>query len=578
MCGIAGIVGRPDRNAIQRMIDAMTRREPDDSGIYADPLVALGHRRLSILDLSPAAHQPMSRAGGRLWIVYNGEVYNFAALRKELEATGHQFVSRSDTAGILASGLVNRDIDRVALVQYLMHGHVVQPRTMQNVAMLPAAHFLTYWPGHEPLIQPYWGLESDRCAALSRGLGFDEQAARLRTLLEEAARAQMVSDVPLGAFLSGGGDSSTLVALMTRVSGRPVHTFSVGFADAGADLDESEDVQRSARHLGAIHSAVRVDGGQVADALPRIAPALGQPTIDGVNMYFVSEAARSGVTVALSGLGGDEMFAGHATFPILSERDAIAPRLRRALGKLRRSPSRWVTGEEELERAWKTTRARHGFAMDYMSFHMVRSPQDAWALAGRPVVAQDAVFAYLDADDPTIEDPLSRITRFEISLYMNSQLLRDADAASMEHSLEVRVPLLDVEVAEFAFGLPAASKLGPVEPGGATVGKRVFLRAVSDFIPDWTWRKPKRGFTLPFGEWLRGPIRPLAEDALGDSAFAGLGWVDAAAVDLESPHFLHDRSAHWSVVWTTLMLALWAREAFLPGRHSVLSASVQGVH
>jgi asparagine synthase (glutamine-hydrolysing) len=217
---------------------------------------------------------------------------------------------------------------------------------------------------------------------------------------------------------------------------------------------------------------------------------------------------------------------------------------------------------------------------------MVRSPQDAWALAGRPDMNPETLFAYLHADDPTIEDPLSRVTLLETSLYMNSQLLRDADAASMAHSLEVRVPLLDVEVAEFAFGLPASSKLGASEPGGTMVGKRVLLRAVGDLIPDWTWRKPKRGFTLPFGEWLRGPLRPLAEDALGDSAFGGLGWVDGAAVDREWRRFLNDRSAHWSVVWTTLMLALWARESFMPGRshsagtedHRALSATVQGVH
>jgi asparagine synthase (glutamine-hydrolysing) len=217
-----------------------------------------------------------------------------------------------------------------------------------------------------------------------------------------------------------------------------------------------------------------------------------------------------------------------------------------------------------------------------MSFHMVRSPRDAWALAGRPAVSPEALFAYLDADDPTIDDPLSRVTRLETALYMNSQLLRDTDAASMAHSLEVRVPLLDVDVAEFAFGLPAESKIGPPGPGEPATAKRVLLRAVGDLIPDWTWRKPKQGFTLPFGEWLRGPLRPLAEDAYGDPAFASLGWVDAAAARREWRRFLNDPSAHWSVVWTTLMLALWSRSAVAPApdneSHDAMPLTVEGVH
>jgi asparagine synthase (glutamine-hydrolysing) len=641
MCGIAGILGKPDRNAVQNMIDAMSRRGPDDSGLYEHPQVVLGHRRLSIIDLSAAGHQPMSRAGGLLWIVFNGEIYNFAALRQELKGRGHRFVSRTDTevilalyeemgvecvtrlqgmfgfaiwdirgpepllvlardhfgikpllystssdglvfasdlAGLLASGRVEPNIDRVALVQYLMHGHVVQPRTMlRGVEMLPAAHVLTVRPGKAPQEIEYWRLDYERCAAIGRGLKFEDQAIRIRDLLEQAARSQMVSEVPLGAFLSGGVDSTALVALMTRAAGRPIHTFSVGFPDAGADLDESEDAERSARFLGAIHRSVRIGAREVAEALPVIAADLGQPTVDGVNMYFVSRAARTGVSVALAGMGGDELFAGYGSFKSMALRQSMTQRLRRVLSLARRSPPRWLGRTSAMEDAWASVRARHGFAASYMSMRMVRGPEEAWRMAGRPEIDSAALFAYAEADDPAVPDAVSRTTLLESSLYMRSQLLRDADAASMAHSLEVRVPFLDVDLAEFTYGLPAESKLGKPAGGTGIAGKRVLLRAIGDLIPDWTWRKPKRGFTLPFGEWLRGPLRPLVEETLGDSGFRGCGWIDTQEADREWRQLLKNPNAHWSGVWTVLMLALWERN-FLRTANRTVAPAAQGVH
>ena len=620
MCGIAGVVGRPDREAVGRMIDAMARRGPDDSGIYADADVAFGHRRLSVIDLSPSGHQPMTRADGRLVLTSNGEIYNFRDLRASLETRGQRFVSRSDTEvilalyesegidglarlrgmfafalldrraatprvvlardhfgikpllyaetagrlvfasdlpGLLASGLLTESLDPIALVQYLMQGHVAQPRTLvRGARMLPPGHLMTLVPGERPSIRRFWGLDADRSARLTAGLRFEEQAARIRALLEAAAAAQMVSDVPLGAFLSGGVDSTTLVALMSRAAGRPIHTYSGGFAGAGAALDESEDAERSARALGAVHTAVTITGAELAAALPGIAADLGQPTVDGVNMHLVSRAARRGVTVALSGLGGDELFAGYPTFAGLAGIDRPARRLRAFLGRLRRT---LPPGASPVARHWRTLQRRAPFAATYLTSRMIRTPEAAWRMAGRPAIDPEELFEHLHVDAQPPPGNVQRVARLETALYMGSQLLRDADAASMAHSLEVRVPLLDVDLAEFAYGLPDDAQVGAPRPGERPGGKRVFVRAVDDLIPEWTWKKPKRGFTLPFGEWMRGPVAPLLEDLFAARALDRQGLVDASLARDEWERFRRDGRGSWTGAWSVLMLSLWAR-------------------
>ena len=625
MCGIAGILGEPDRAAIERMAASMRSRGPDDSGIYQDDAIVLGHTRLSVIDLSSAGHQPMSRADGRIWIVYNGEIYNYRDLRRELEALGHRFRSHTDTEVILAlyeelgtecasrlrgmfafaiwdrrtedrclflcrdhfgikplvyalrhntfvfasdlpalrqSARVDGEVDRVALVQYLMHGHVVQPRTiMAGVSMLPAGHAMAIRPGAPPRLWRYWDLDYERCAALSAGMTYEDQSLRVRSLLEGAARAQMVSDVPLGAFLSGGVDSTTLVAMMMRVSGRPVHTFSVGFGGTGAALDESSDARRSAEQLGSVHLNVDVTGPEVADALPDVAARLGQPTVDGANMYFVSRAARRGVTVALAGLGGDEIFAGYSSFPDLAAFWGSRGATRRRVAATLAGSGFWrPLPRSRVRRDWELRSYRKDLAHHYMVCHMIRSPSEALRLAGRPSLRGEELFAYTREDDPEVPDIISRISRLETKLYMGSQLLRDTDAASMAHSLEVRVPFLDVDLAEFAYGLPVSSRLDPDEGAPLPRGKRILVQAVRDLIPDWTYRRPKRGFTMPFGEWLRGPLRPLVEDALADRAFRAAGLVEGKESDREWRRLLEDAGAPWTGAWTILMLALWWRQ------------------
>ena len=623
MCGIAGVLGSPDRAVVERMMQAMQARGPDDSGLHLGPGIALGHRRLSILDLSAAGRQPMERHGIR--VVYNGEIYNFRELRADLEARGHVFRTRTDTEvllalyeedgteclrrlrgmfafaiwdprgpapvlflardhfgikplvyaespggfvfasdlpGLLASGLVPDRIDRVALVQFLMHGHVVQPRTIfEGVRMLPPGHALAVSPGGSPRVWRYWDLDHARCAALSAGLDFGAQVERLRGLLDRAAAAQMVSDVPLGAFLSGGVDSSALVGLMTRSSGRPVHTFSVGFGGEGAELDESSSARRSAAHLGAIHTAVDVTGSDVAEALPRIVQGLGQPTIDGVNMYFVSQAARRGVKVALAGIGGDELFAGYPAARELARIwDGSGLPARRRIGMAIGRSGLWrALPPSPARERWELRALQRNLSSHYSILHSIRSPETAGRLAGAPEEVPAASTGYLAADDPGIADVIARVGRLDLRLYMGSQLLRDADAASMAHSLEVRVPFLDVEVAEFAWGLPGDSKLASGDPDGGIPGKRVLIEAVRDLLPDWTWKGPKRGFTLPFAAWLRGPLRDLAADMLADRGFGASGILDPAGIAEARRELLAGKVGRWPRVWSVLVLGFWWR-------------------
>src|SRR5690348_15362202 len=361
------------------MVGAMHHRGPDDRGTLTRGDVTLGMTRLAIIDISSGGHQPMETPDGLISIVYNGELYNFRSERELLEAKGHRFVSSSDTEvvlkmyehygddfllrmrgmfalaihdrrrgpgrerlllardqmgikpllyghvrgqlvfaselkALLASGLITPEIDEVALRLLLTYGSVYQPRTiLRGVRALLPAHRMIVENGTDR-IEPYWSLRADQDKHL-RALPYEQQIQEVTRALEESVRLQMISDVPLGAFLSGGIDSSLLVAMMARqVTSERVKTFSVGFEAEGREIDETDDAERTARFIGTDHSRVVVSGGEVRDRISHIAYALDQPSVDGVNSYFVSLAARRAVTVAISGTGGDELFAGYPWF------------------------------------------------------------------------------------------------------------------------------------------------------------------------------------------------------------------------------------------------------------------------
>ena len=640
MCGICGVWRIEDRDAVDAMVAAMYHRGPDDTGTYFDARVGLGMTRLAIIDTSNGGHQPMQTPDGLITIVYNGELYNFREQRELLEKHGHKFRSTSDTEvvlrmyehygddfllrmrgmfalavydkrlgpgrerlllardqmgikpllyarqgdrlifasevkALLASGLIERELDPVALRLLLTYGSISQPRTiLPGVKMLPAAHRLIITSRAEKL-ERYWSLGVNRCAGL-RGASYDEQVEELRRVLQESVRLQMVSDVPLGAFLSGGVDSSLLVALMAReVSGERVKTFSVGFESEGRDIDETDEAYASANFIGTNHTRVVVTGQQVRDRIEAIARGLDQPSVDGVNSYFVSGAARRAVTVAISGTGGDELFAGYPWFALMAQREpllqgpawkmfarsAVAPIVRRSMfdqanGRIRH---------------WRLTsdfRTRFTNATAYNIFGATGAEailsHELRSIAG----AGTSPFYDLPFPDETAGGSvIERVTGVSLRSYTTNQLLRDIDAVSMAHSLEVRVPYLDPVVADTALSLPDEAKLQAPEkytehftPSYRESGtKRILLDVAKSYLPPGYDTKPKRGFGMPFGAWLNGPLQPVLAEMLSDESVQRRNWFDVAAVNRLCDDFFAGRVG-WPQPWLLMIIELWSRE------------------
>ncbi len=579
----------------------------------------------------------------QITIVYNGELYNFREERRLLEEKGHTFRSSSDTEvvlrmyehygddflqrmrgmfavgiydkrggpgrerlllardqmgikpllytrangrfvfaseikALLASGIVEAEVDPVALRLLLTYGSVYQPHTiLKGVKMLLPAHRLIIERGQER-VERYWSLGVDRHAEL-RGLPYEEQVKELTGVLEESVRLQMISDVPLGAFLSGGLDSSLLVALMARqVTGKRVKTFSVGFEAEGRDIDETGDAERTARFMGTDHTRVVVRGDDVRDRIRHIAYGLDQPSVDGVNSYFVSLAARQAVTVAISGTGGDELFAGYPWFGqmVLDDtrwrgqawkgfaRAALAPAVRMSLfdelppGRVR----------DRVEQLRYTTDFRTRYVGTYNIFgrdgaaRVLAADLRAEAQAGRS--------AYYDlgaTDELSHGSPIERVTGVCLRGYTTNQLLRDIDAVSMSHSLEVRVPYLDPVVADVALSLPDLAKMGaPTASGGSMTmsyreagTKRILLDVAEPLLPEGYDLLPKRGFGMPFATWLRGPLNEVLHDSLSEDRVRRRGLLDSAEVAAVKDGFTGG-SLDWWQPWVLMMLELWLQE------------------
>ena len=642
MCGIAGIRGYDRTDTIRKMVSAMRHRGPDDSGIYCDDGIALGMARLAVIDISSAGHQPMCNQNGSIWIVYNGETYNFRQERSILEERGHRFKSHSDTEvvlrmyeeygddfllhmrgmfalaiydkrkgsgrgrlllardhlgikpllychtgkhflfaselkSILASGMVERQVDAEALRLLLTFGSVVQPRTMiSGVKMLLPGHCLILENGGER-VEKFWRLEVGRCAEAAK-LPYQELVSLVRDSLEESVRLQMVSDVPLGAFLSGGVDSALLVALMARNSNQRIKTFSVGFEAEGASIDESDDAARTARFIGTDHARVVVKGQDVCDHISHIAAALDQPSVDGVNSYFVSLAARQAVTVAISGTGGDELFAGYPWFITMvanAERDLRNP-VRSRIGNLVSSLARRQAFNPLMagRLGGRIDRARrsYGFVSRYARIYQIFGVFGATrflAPATREVAAvgRDSGMDIELADEIPTAPALERVSALCLRGYTQNQLLRDIDAVSMAHSLEVRVPFLDPSLADLALSLPRVAKLGSLSgvhnPEIAsyrdTGTKKILVDIAAELLPPGMDTQPKRGFGMPFDVWLKGPLRGVFDDALSSRTVKNRGFFDEAEVGCLKKDFLAGQGS-WPQPWLLMMTELWCRE------------------
>jgi asparagine synthase (glutamine-hydrolysing) len=625
------------------MVAAMRHRGPDDSGIVESGNVRLGMSRLSIIDLSPNAHQPMCNPEGTIWIVYNGETYNFKEEREILIRKGYSFKSASDAevvlkmyetygddfllrmrgmfalaildkrrgAGrkrlllardhlgikpllyarvgstflfaselkaILASGLVKPEIDPIALRMLLTYGSVCQPRTMlRGVNMLLPAHRLIVELGKERL-ERYWSLSLDRHLGM-RTRPYDDLVDEVGARLSESVRLQLVSDVPLGAFLSGGVDSTFLVGLMTRVAGRRIKTFSVGFEAEGRHIDESGDAERTARFLGSDHTCLVVRGIDVRDQIAQIASSLDQPSVDGVNSYFVSRAARQAVTVAVSGTGGDELFAGYPWFAEMvqyeKEREKQKPKsaTRAILTKIARSSLRCRWRGYSPDASFPKSSAP-GFISRYGRIYQIFGIEGA-VRALSPDINRAADSGYsLESDLSMIDElpggtPVERVTALCLRGYTNNQLLRDIDAVSMAHSLEVRVPYLDVPLVDLALSLPSSSKIGKVDDGVNPYqasyremgSKKVLIDAGRKLgvLPEGIDRQPKRGFGMPFDSWLKGPLHDVLEETLSAETTRKRGLFEMNEIDRIKKDF-HEGRLGWSQPWLLMIIELWFRK------------------
>lgn len=640
MCGICGIWGNVEREAVNAMVGAMHHRGPDDAGTFFDSGVGLGMTRLAIIDTSSGGHQPMQTPDGLITIVYNGELYNFRELRESLEPQGYRFRSNSDTevmlrmyehygddfllrlrgmfavalydkrrgpgkerlllardqmgikpllyarAGgrlifasemkaLLAGGLIDREIDPESLRLLLTYGSISQPRTiLRGVKMLPAAHRLIV-SGQDEKLEQYWSLGLDRRPGL-RAAAYREQVEELRRVLQESVRLQMVSDVPLGAFLSGGVDSSLLVALMAReITSERVKTFSIGFESEGNDIDETDEANTAANFIGTDNTRVVVTGKQVRDRIEAIAGALDQPSVDGVNSYFVSQAARSAVTVAISGTGGDEMFAGYPWFALMAQREpSLTSSSWKTLARATLAPLVRASIFDEADgriQQWRYTtdfRTRYTNATAYNIFDAGR----ARSLFARKLRPSAGVGRSVFYDLPFPEElsggsVIDRVTSISLRSYTTNQLLRDIDAVSMAHSLEVRVPYLDPVVADTALSLPDEAKLQAPDrytsqftPSYRESGtKRILLDVAKSYLPAGFDLKPKRGFAMPFAAWLKGPLHEVVADALSDQSVRRRAWFDPAAVAKVREDFAMERIG-WPQPWLLMILEIWCRE------------------
>jgi asparagine synthase (glutamine-hydrolysing) len=622
MCGIAGKLFYDSTRAVEaglldRMSAILAHRGPDDSGIHREGPLGLVSRRLAIQDLSPAGHQPMQSLDGRLWITYNGEIYNFLLLREELEGQGVRFRSRSDTEvilalyarhgpaclsrlrGMFALAIWDRDArtlfvardrvgkkplfyyhgpgefvfgsepkailqdpdvpvapDHTALHHYLTYGYVPSPwSAFRGIRKLPPAHYLLLRDGQVTLHR-YWTLRYTPKRSGSESQLTEELLERLT----EAVRLRLISDVPVGALLSGGLDSSAVVALIRRVTTGPVRTFSIGFDRP--DYDETRYARIVAQHLGTEHHEVVVKPDAVSQ-VPRLVWHYNEPFADSSALpsLALSEMARGFVTVALSGDGGDEGFLGYDRYlgtAMLERLDRVPAPLRRiAVAASRRLPNgsakslsyrmrrfAEVIPLEPRDRyaAWMTCFANDQKAELYTP-ELAREFEATNSLA-----LLDA--AYDASDAPTF---VERAAHTDVQLYLPDDLLVKMDIASMANSLEVRSPLLDHEVLEFAASLPLSLKLR-----GRTQ-KYLLRRAMQGLLPDVVLRRPKMGFGVPIDHWFRHELRDMAYDLLLDARARQRGYFRPEVVRRYLDEHAEGRAHHHPRLWSLLMLEQWHR-------------------
>lgn len=640
MCGIAGSLSRsglgPEAltQITQAMCEAIAHRGPDAQSVWVDAPegIALGHRRLAIVDLSPAGLQPMASHCGRYTLVFNGEIYNHQELRARFE--GHPWRGHSDTESILAcftrygvratldllvgmfaiavwdhqrrrlilardrmgekplywgrlpSGELlfgselkalrahpqwRADIDRDALALYMRHNAIPAPFTIyQGIQKLEPGCLLEVGAGQEPTLERYWSLQDEAERARAQPSTLDDTAATdtLESLLNQALAGQMLADVPLGAFLSGGVDSSAIVALMARRSSSPVRTFSIGFDEPG--FNEAEHAKAVARHLGTDHTELYVTAQQARDLIPRLPHVYDEPFADSSQLptMLVSQMARQHVTVALSGDAGDELFAGYNRYLLANQvwrRLAAVPRpLRRAAAAatLAVSPASWTRWGQRLAPGHANLGDKlHKFATSVLPVasrsEMYRALVSHWQQPESLVLGSrepQTLLQKIALEGPGL-DATAQMTLLDQLTYLPDDILAKVDRAAMAFSLETRVPLLDHRIVEFALRVPMHQKMRPGPRGIET--KWLLRQVLYRHVPREMIERPKQGFGIPLDQWLRGPLRSWAEDLLDESRLRQQGLLDAATVRRTWQEHLSGRRNWQYQLWDVLMLQSW---------------------
>ena len=630
MCGIAGFVDpntSPEaRNeAVLRMCSAMIHRGPDDSGIALCGPATIGMRRLAIFD-PMNGHQPMATPDGRYTIVFNGAIYNFRELQRELEPfgwvfrtrcdtevllaalaqwgedalkrlrgmyafalwdsveeslfaardtfgikplyflkDGGRFVFASETSALLRSGAGSGEFDPASVAEYLAWFALPAPRTIyRDIHCLRPGECLRFCQGRID-VHASWSFRT--IATDSPPCGSREEFVReLRRHLDDTISAHVLADVPVGAFLSGGLDSAVIAGLMSRASGNALKTFSIGFEEDG--FSEADEAEESARHFGAVHYTRILTGDEVARDVDAIIGACDQPSGDGINTYYVSQTAQEGgVQVALSGLGGDELFGGYPSFRSVPALARQLPLWRKVPGPLRSALTNILNSGG--------TRARK--LSDFLAY--ARDPHELAALQRRVFpesrirsLLAEGVLAETTGRSPfhpqldTLRadlgntDLFSLVSAWELRTYMADVLLKDSDVMSMRHSLELRVPFIDGPLIEWLWRQPTRFREDRRRP------KSVLAEAVADIMPPGLLKRRKRGFTVPFPIWMRKDLRPFLDETFSTASVAKSGFLATAPVQqlwLDFASGGEDRG--WSRVWSLAVLV-----AFLNRRREAL--------
>jgi asparagine synthase (glutamine-hydrolysing) len=615
MCGIAGFVlreGRAEPAAVRAMCDQIRHRGPDDDGIYVDGSCGIGMRRLSIIDLS-TGHQPIPNEDRTAWVVFNGEIYNYRSLRNLLASHGHRFVTQSDTEtlvhlyeqwgidgftrlrgmfafaiwdaqrrqitvvrdrlgkkplyySIQPNGLffgselkclypagVPLDVDEQALRLYFQFSYIPDPLSAyKGICKLPPGGWLTYDTRGTLREGRYWKLP-EPAAHKPEGLNEDNAADRIREIFDESVRLRMIADVPLGAFLSGGIDSSSVVASMARQSRDRVKTFSIGFEESA--FNELPAAALVAKKFNTDHHEIIVKPDSVA-LVSKLVQHFDEPFGDSsaIPTFIVSEFAVEHVKVALTGDGGDELFAGYESFfaiDKLRKFDKIPQGARAVLSKIADVWPYSFYGKNYLRMASRPSPLTRYFELNYAPYFLRKSLlENDWML---PADEAFLTRAFADRLLPSDRDIVAQALYFEATAKLAGDMLVKVDRMSMANSLEVRSPLLDHELAEFAMSIPHAWKMHHGK------GKQIFLKAVGDRLPPELLSLPKKGFGVPLAIWFRSALRPMLWDHLTSRRFLDRGMVAQTFVS----HLLREHDAgrrdnsHW--LWMLLMLELWFR-------------------